>query len=175
MPISTFQFSNLGIWECFWNLHLFAGFRISQQGASVWLPAALRLPQKKYPFGVLEHVPCVFLLILLVFYIILSIFLPVLGSPSRVRLCDCLRRFADLRKTRPWNFGACTLCVLSILVVFVQFKYHFAGFGVSQQGASVWLPAALRRPRKQKRPCNFGACILSILLLSQHSKSVCRF
>ena len=32
------------------------------------------------------------------------------------------------------------MCVLSILVVFVQFKYHFAGFGVSQQGASVWLP-----------------------------------
>ena len=28
----------------------------------------------------------------------------------------CLRRFGTLRKTRPWSFGACTLCVLLILM-----------------------------------------------------------
>ena len=36
-----------------------SGFRVSQQGASVWwLPAALRRPQKKHAPGILEHVSC---------------------------------------------------------------------------------------------------------------------
>ena len=30
----------------------------------------------------------------------------------------CLRRFGDLRKTRPWNFGACILWILWILLKF---------------------------------------------------------
>ena len=38
-----------------------SGFRVSQQGASVWLlPAALRRPQKKHAPGFLEHVSCRF-------------------------------------------------------------------------------------------------------------------
>ena len=42
--------------------------------------------------------------------------------------------------------------------------YFFAGFRVSQQGASVSeLPAALRRPRKKNTPLDFGTCILWIL------------
>ncbi len=40
-------------------------------------------------------------------------------SPSPVRLCpSCLRRFGDLRKNTPWNFGACILWMLSIFVDF---------------------------------------------------------
>ena len=45
--------------------------------------------------------------------------LPVLGSPSRVRLCGgCLRRFSDLRKNTPWNLGA---CLFVDFVVFCRF------------------------------------------------------
>merc|ERR1712086_928601 len=40
--------------------YVFAVFKVSLQGASVWLPAALRRPQKKHAPGFLEHVPCVF-------------------------------------------------------------------------------------------------------------------
>ena len=51
-----------------------SGFRVSQQGASVWwLPAALRRPQKKHAPGILEHVSCVFCRCLLIF-MILSVF-----------------------------------------------------------------------------------------------------
>ena len=34
---------------------------------------------------------------------------------------SCLRRFGDLRKNTPWNFGACILWILSI---FVDFRVH---------------------------------------------------
>ena len=51
----------------------------------------------------------------------------------------CLRRFADLRKTRPWNFGACTFCVLSIFVTFSLV-------------CPISMPAALRRPQKKHAP-----------------------
>ena len=38
---------------------VFVGFRVSQQGASVWwLPAALQRPQKKHAPGILKHVSC---------------------------------------------------------------------------------------------------------------------
>ena len=36
-----------------------SGFRVSQQGVSVWwLAAALRRPQKKHAPGILEHASC---------------------------------------------------------------------------------------------------------------------
>ena len=71
-------------------------------------------------------------------------FLPVSGSPSRVRLCGgCLRRFGDLRKNTPWIFGACILWIL----LFVN------DFRVPQPCASVsQLPAALRRSQKKHAP-----------------------
>ena len=67
------------------------------------LLAALRLPQKKHPFGVLEYVSCVFCHFLFFFL------------DSRVRLCGCLRRFADLRKNTPLEFWSMHL------VCFVDF------------------------------------------------------
>ena len=51
------------------------------------------------------------------------------GSPSKMRVCGSrLRCFAGLRKTCPWNFRACTLCVLSCFVVSVQFLMSFGRF-----------------------------------------------
>ena len=43
---------------------------------------------------------------------ILSALLPVLGSPSMVRLCGCLRRFGDLRKNTPLEFCSMYLVCL---------------------------------------------------------------
>ena len=68
------------------------------------------------------------------------------------RLCSCLQRFGDLRKSTPWSCWACTLCVLSFFACcFVNLTHLFANYRVSQQCASVWLPAALQRPQKQKK------------------------
>ena len=75
-----------------------------------------------------------------VFLSILNIFLPVLGSPSRVRLCGCLRRFADLRKNTPLEFrGMYLVCFVDSCCFSFDFEYFFAGSRVSQQGACVWL------------------------------------
>ena len=79
---------------------------------------------------------------------------PVSGSPSRVRLCGgCLRRFGDLRKNTPLEFGSMYLVYfIDFLLILYDFKC-FAGFRVSQPCASVWwLPAALRRPQKKHVP-----------------------
>ena len=65
MDISRFQFWHFKkstFWKCWksWlyivKTYLFAGFGVSQQGASVsQLPAALRRPQKKHAPGFLRH------------------------------------------------------------------------------------------------------------------------
>jgi hypothetical protein len=50
-------------------------------------------------------------------------------------LCDCLRRFGDLRKTGNWKFGAYTWGVLSKYAVMMNaVRYCFAAGRVSQQG-----------------------------------------
>ena len=70
--------------------------------------------------------------------------LRVSGSPSRVRLCrSCLRRFGDLRKTRPWIFGTC------ICWIFV-FSERFQGPLVknSKYGSSVRMTMPVRRASK---------------------------
>ena len=95
------------------NFVQMSGFRVSQQGASVWwLPAALRRPQKKHAPGILEDVSCVFCRCLLMFYDC-KCFCRFWGLPP-----GCLRRFGDLRKNTPWISGACILCVfLSFLTI----------------------------------------------------------
>ena len=46
-------------------------------------------------------------------------------APRAVRLVvACLRRFGDLRKNTPWNFGACILWILSIFVDFGVPKWY---------------------------------------------------
>ena len=41
--------------------------------------------------------------------------------PSCASGGSCLRRFGDIRKNTPWNFGACILWILSM---FVDFRVH---------------------------------------------------
>ena len=69
--------------------------------------------------------------------------LSVLGSlPPPRGLCACLRRFGDLRKTRPWNLGAC--------ILWIQSNFH--RFVPPTTPWSMCLPAALRRPQKKHDP-----------------------
>ena len=134
----------------FWSL---------QEGCvCVALPAALQNLEKEHVPGILEHVPyvcylcCLFFLVVSVLFteldgfliyisgllLIFNIYFSVLGSPSRVRVCCAACGASEpSEKTRPWNFGACTLCVLRFLLFFVRFVHLFAGSGVSQQGACV--------------------------------------
>ena len=94
-----------------YDFKCFAGFRVSQQGASVWLPAALRRLQKKHPFGVLEYVSCGFCHFQL-FH----------GPPSPLRLCRAAcGASAPSEKTLLWSLGVSTLCVLTNFVAFILF------------------------------------------------------
>ena len=72
------------------------------------------------------------------------------GPPRAVRwVVSACGASATSEKTRPWNFGTCILCFLSIVLI----VHDFVGFRVSQPCASVWwLPAALRRPQKKHAP-----------------------
>ena len=88
------------------NFVQMSGFRVSQQGASVWwLPAALRRPQKKHALIFLEHVSCGFCQCL-------TISGPPKPCASVSQLPAALRR--PQTKTHPWIFGACILWILSL-------------------------------------------------------------
>ncbi len=69
----------------------------------------------------------------------------VLGSlPPPRGLCACLRRFGDLKKNTPLEFGSMYLVDL----------VNFHRFGVPPTTPwSMCLPAALRRPQKKHVPC----------------------
>ena len=65
-PVKARPWNSEGFSLCAWPTcvvcvhnfkYLVAFFRVSQPGASVWLPAALWQPQKRYSRGMLEHVP----------------------------------------------------------------------------------------------------------------------
>ena len=83
---------------------------------------------EKHAPGILEHVPYVFYWFVLNFVQFWCFFTGFGVSQQGVCVWRCLRRFADLRKTRPWNFGACLLCCLSIFVVFVYLYISFWQF-----------------------------------------------
>ena len=62
---------------------------------------------------------CLCLRLPLVFDILSTMSSPCLVSPSRLCVCGrCTRRFEDVRKTRPWICGACTLFMLVKCVFF---------------------------------------------------------
>ena len=92
------------------------------------------------------------------FNLISDIWLPVSRSPSRACLCGCLRRSQSRRK-KQMLLCACTLCVLWLLVV-SQFDYVSprVRLTISQQCESVWLPAALYRPQKNRFNCSKKRC-----------------
>ena len=75
-------------------------------------------------------------------------------------MMHCLRRFRTLRKNTPWIFGACTLGVLLIFIVFSNMLMSSCRFpGLPAGCVCVGLPAALQNPQ------NFGACTLWVLLI----------
>ena len=96
--------------------YLFAGFRVSQQGASVWLPAALRRPQKKHAPGFLEHVSCMFCWL----FNILNVFAGLRVSQQGASVWWLPAALFFLKKTRPWIFWACILLILWICLDFVD-------------------------------------------------------
>ena len=75
----------------------------------------------------------------------------------------CLWRFRTLRKTRTWNFGACTLCVL---LNFVNFVYVFLSVLGSPSRVRVCCAACgASEPSEKTSPWFFGACTLFVLLI----------
>ena len=115
-----------------------SGFRVSQQGASVWwLPAALRRPQKKQAPGFVEHVPCVFWR----FWLLLA----------WCAQSACLRRFGDLRKSTPLEFWS--MCLVDF-VMFNDFRapQTLCGCVAAACGASA--------PSEKTHSWIVGACIL---------------
>ena len=71
-------------------------------------------------------------------------------SQQGVCVLRCLRRFADLRKTRPGILEHVPCVFYRLLFFFVNFGYLFAGFRVSKQGVCVL--RCLRRPEPPEKP-----------------------
>ena len=117
------------------------------------LPAALQNPQKKHALDfwsmyLMGFIDCCW------FLNDVDIFLLVLGSPSRVRVCCAACGASEpSEKTRPWNFGACTLCVLLNFLAFQSILMYFCRFwGLPAGCVCVALPAALQNPQKKHVP-----------------------
>ena len=90
------------------NKYLFAGVRVSHQGESVSLLAALRPPQENQAPGMLDDVPCVFVdfsCLLVDFNRLVAAFRVSQQGLSVWLLPAALRR--PQQKTCPWNLIAC--------------------------------------------------------------------
>ena len=102
-------------------LYLVVGFRVSQQGACVLRCLRRFRTSEKHAPGFLEHVPYVFYGLLFIFVKLDCLFCGFRVSQQGACALRCLRCFRTLRKTRPWNFGACALCVFRFYMISSDF------------------------------------------------------
>ena len=125
---------------------LLAKSRISRLLYTFWVPSSASCNCSWFPFDVSW------------FYVDLraSDMFACVFQVSCQGVCElpCLRRFVDLRKAPPWNFGACTWCVFCDLW----------WFSVSQQSACVLRCVRGFADLRKTTLLNFGACMLCVWL-----------